>query len=448
MPQYTSEQVAQFAPDAASAQAGRGLARPDKWQSLQRNGAMLWGLCKGSGKEPYRTQCDLSAPAWRCTCPSRKFPCKHGLALLFMFAAQESVFSEAALPDWVQAWQDARAQRSAAKQQQSTSVAEQAQAAARAAQRAQQRNQEVDAGLQEFSRWLQDLMRNGLIVARSQPYAYWDQAAARLVDAKAGALARRVRSLPRAFAGDDWQQRALFELGLLQLIIQAWGQSADLPPALQEDVRGALGWSQEQARLQQQQGVAGRWLALGWRVVEEDDLAQRRCWLHDLDSGRMALLLDFSPLRMPFASAAPLPGVLHEGEIVYYASHWPQRALWRGAAPAPGQAWRGQLTHVLHDIEQLLAAHAQALAQLPWLERACYLLNDVYAARAESGWMICDAQGRALPLASASSDALWRVLALSGGAALCLALEWDGQSLYLLGLAHDAAWRSLSPLEW
>jgi uncharacterized Zn finger protein len=24
---------------------------------------------------------DLSGPAFRCTCPSRKFPCKHGLAL-------------------------------------------------------------------------------------------------------------------------------------------------------------------------------------------------------------------------------------------------------------------------------------------------------------------------------------------------------------------------------
>lgn len=33
--------------------------------------AAVWGLCQGSGKDPYQTQIDLIGPAFRCSCPSR-----------------------------------------------------------------------------------------------------------------------------------------------------------------------------------------------------------------------------------------------------------------------------------------------------------------------------------------------------------------------------------------
>jgi SWIM zinc finger len=46
----------------------------------------VWGLCAGSGKRPYQTVVDLTGPAYKCSCPSRKFPCKHALALLLNWA--------------------------------------------------------------------------------------------------------------------------------------------------------------------------------------------------------------------------------------------------------------------------------------------------------------------------------------------------------------------------
>lgn len=48
------------------------------------------GDCKGSGKTPYNTSVDFSdpsGPVFRCSCPSRQFPCKHGLALLYEMMA-------------------------------------------------------------------------------------------------------------------------------------------------------------------------------------------------------------------------------------------------------------------------------------------------------------------------------------------------------------------------
>ena len=46
---------------------------------------LLWGRCRGSGAEPYETIVDHVEVAWRCTCPSRKLPCKHALALLLLW---------------------------------------------------------------------------------------------------------------------------------------------------------------------------------------------------------------------------------------------------------------------------------------------------------------------------------------------------------------------------
>ena len=46
----------------------------------------VWGECQGSAAAPYRTAVDLSGPAYRCSCPSRKFPCKHALALLLLWS--------------------------------------------------------------------------------------------------------------------------------------------------------------------------------------------------------------------------------------------------------------------------------------------------------------------------------------------------------------------------
>ncbi len=73
-------------------------------------GDVLWGLCAGSGKNPYQTIVDLSGPAYKCSCPSRKFPCKHALGLLLNWA-NGSVPEESAPADFARAWLDDRRAR-------------------------------------------------------------------------------------------------------------------------------------------------------------------------------------------------------------------------------------------------------------------------------------------------------------------------------------------------
>ena len=64
--------------------------------------AALWGLCQGSGSKPYQTAIDLTEPAFKCSCPSRKFPCKHALGLMLLFAQDAGRLSEPAPPEWAQ----------------------------------------------------------------------------------------------------------------------------------------------------------------------------------------------------------------------------------------------------------------------------------------------------------------------------------------------------------
>jgi hypothetical protein len=73
---WDAEQVLALAADPASAKAGQSLARAAKWSATGSSARALWGRCEGSGKQPYQTMVDLAGPAFRCSCPSRKFPCK------------------------------------------------------------------------------------------------------------------------------------------------------------------------------------------------------------------------------------------------------------------------------------------------------------------------------------------------------------------------------------
>ena len=81
------------APNPAAAENGRALSKKGKFSSLGQNagGDTFWAECAGSGSKPYRVSLDFSRgedqPVCRCSCPSRQFPCKHALGLMFEIAA-------------------------------------------------------------------------------------------------------------------------------------------------------------------------------------------------------------------------------------------------------------------------------------------------------------------------------------------------------------------------
>lgn len=95
------------APNADASKNGRGLVLKNKFAvlNISEDGSLLFGECQGSGKEPYRCSCDFvrpDKPTHRCTCPSRQFPCKHCLGLMYAYA-QKKAFKVADVPEDLQA---------------------------------------------------------------------------------------------------------------------------------------------------------------------------------------------------------------------------------------------------------------------------------------------------------------------------------------------------------
>ncbi|MGR6916499.1 SWIM zinc finger family protein [[Actinomadura] parvosata] len=109
---WSRDQVLALAPDASSQKAAQGAAAAGKWALRGRTGTVLYGECKGSGAKPYLAAVDLTEPAYRCSCPSRKFPCKHALGLLLLWSA-DGVPEQPAAPQWVTEWLDGRAEHAA-----------------------------------------------------------------------------------------------------------------------------------------------------------------------------------------------------------------------------------------------------------------------------------------------------------------------------------------------
>ncbi|MEO1378364.1 MAG: SWIM zinc finger family protein [Cyanobacteria bacterium J06635_10] len=98
---WTQEQIVALAPDASSAKNGKALATSSKWSSLGYNEKAVWGEVQGSGKNPYQTQIDLSEPAFKCSCPSRKKPCKHGIVLFLLLISEPKLFTQNIPPESV-----------------------------------------------------------------------------------------------------------------------------------------------------------------------------------------------------------------------------------------------------------------------------------------------------------------------------------------------------------
>ena len=432
---WTTEQIIALAPDAASAKAGQGLAAARKWLSLGADEQAVWGMCQGSGKDPYQAQIDLTEPAFRCSCPSRKFPCKHGLGLFLLLAAQPTAFKEKKPPDWVLEWMASRAKRAEqrAEKQTRAEAGEKIVDEAAQAKRAASREAKVAAGLRDLGLWLRDIARGGLAAVGSQPPKFWERTAARLVDAQAPGVARLVREMAGVPAsGEGWEARLLERLGKLYLLTEGFKRIAELPEDTQADIRALIGWTQNQDELLRLDGTRDRWLVLGQRVEEEDRLRVQRVWLWGERSGRVALILHFAHGQQPL-DASFVIGAAIDAELAFFPGAHPLRAIvkQRHGAPAPPERISGY--------SKIIDAHeafTSAMAANPWLEKFPMSLLNVTPLRRGDAWFVRDVEGRALKLAPRFESG-WTMLALSGGRGIDVFGEWDGDHLWPLSAFHE-----------
>lgn len=430
---WTAEQIVKFSPDEASAKAGKDLAIIRKWSALGLDGQFVWGKCQGSGKDPYKIVSDISEPAFKCSCPSPKVPCKHSIALLLLLASHQSSFTQLEQPDWVKAWVELRLKQAEKKAKKAEATQEvKAPDTAKQAKRVAEREAKIIAGLEELELWLKDLIREGLASIQATNYSFWDRPAARMTDAQAPGLARMLREMAGIpVSGEGWQERLLERLSRLHFLATSYKNLDKLPALVQEDIRTMIGWTYKQDELLNNPGVVDNWTVLGQKV--EDDpltvgLKIQRIWLQGQQSKQFALILNFAfakqPLDNSLAQNTTLPA-----ELVFFPSAYPVRAIIKSRQ----SPIKSSTVAFSANISEAFASFSQALAKNPWLERFPMALENVIPLFSEENWRLCDGEGYEIAI-SPSYKATWELLALSGGHPIKIFGEWYQNKFFPLNV--------------
>lgn len=113
----TEQQIIAYAPNSNGVANARKISSGGGFVSRVRSedDTFYMGECKGSGKSNYIVSADFSdeaAPVFRCSCPSRQFPCKHSLALLFEISLKKE-FAVGEIPEDIKKKREAKEKKKA-----------------------------------------------------------------------------------------------------------------------------------------------------------------------------------------------------------------------------------------------------------------------------------------------------------------------------------------------
>jgi SWIM zinc finger len=457
----TLERIEALAPDQPSLAAARKLLKPASWPTLAAAEDIVWGECQGSGATPYRVVISETDDGYKCTCPSRKFPCKHSLALMWMRTEAKVPFASPPMPEWVKDWRSRRrgtssitgkpvaegepkpkpSIRLAEETEQNTSTDPKAEARAAAARERNRLDREASilAGLDDLDVWLDDQVDRGIATFVAQSTQACRLIAQRLFDAKAPGLATRLEGLAaRLFTLPEAIRpvAAVQELGQVYLMSEAYRRQGELPAPLIADARQATGWSVAREALIDDESALH--VTAVWRVVtvlsevQADRLRRVETWLwrenNQEVTPRFAALIDFVPIATGAASSGYTVGDRIEAELVFYPSTLPLRAqIVRILSGAQHSASALELPQA--DLNTAFGAFEHALGQLPWLGTWPLAFRNAQVRRTDESLFLCDAENTfALPLHS-SQASLARPLTSVGmleGIAL-----WNGYHLTL-----------------
>jgi hypothetical protein len=432
---WTSQRILQLAPDPASGKAGQGLASPRKWPSLGHDADAVWGECQGSGAKPYQVQVALAGPSFKCSCPSRKFPCKHGLGLMLLYAAD--AFPAADRPQWVADWLASRTERAEKKQAKADEPPKPIDEAAQAKRR-EKRQERIADGLASLKLWVDDLVRGGIATAPGKGYKFFDEPARRMIDAQAPGVATQLQRLGEiAASGAGWERPFVEGLASLHLLIAAHGRLESLPEPTRHDVRSTLGLPVAVEEVLALPPVHDRWQIVGQEVTTEDKLRVSRTWLFGTVTRRPALVLAFAHGTQPLDTTLT-PGFAFDGDLSFFPGNSVRAAVKTRSTPTPFDAPDG-----LDTLDQLCDAVSHRLAAHPWLGDVGLPVRSLTPVRQDDRLLLVDRDRRALP-ATLRESAAWILLAVSGGHPVDVTVAFDGTRLRPLGVHHDRTHTSLT----
>ncbi len=462
-----------MAPDQAAATSALPLAVPSSWSAVGCDADAVWGAYIATAAEPYNVAVDLSddigGPGYRCSCPSRKIPCKHALALLLLLA-DGSVGPARRLP-FAAEWLRRRVARSRGSEIEPPDVEPpdvEPHAAVPVAEtsalvpsrdggettgagegtigggarspnpefgnpdpqrqkRQFERAERMRAGLQELDRWLADRIRVGLAASELSDPQTWDRLAARLVDAQCGALANRVKRVAtKVGSHPHWHEEVLEEMALMHALAVGAQRTSALSPNLADGVHIATGLTVAKDDVLASVPSTATWIVAGESRTREDRITVQRTWLASAGPAPVtwAMVLAFGAFGNEVTTEYQV-GTTMDADIHWYPGGINLRAIvGRTSATSATAATSGPAPTSVADA---VAAYGWALAGEPWLERYPMSVEATPAPLGNGRWVLSDATG-ALPL-SPGFTRVAEVVAVSGGHPVRLVGEWSADGL-------------------
>lgn len=428
----SEEQILTLAPDESSKKSGKDLANAAKWVSKGANEQALWGECQGSGSKPYQAQVDLTNIAFKCSCPSRKFPCKHGLGLLLLYARQKNSFTIGDAPAWVTEWLNKRTEKQEKQaEKKDKPVDEVAQA-----RRQQARQSKVSDGIEEFIAWIKDIIRNGIISIPEKGPAFFENMSRRLIDAQAPGLAGMVRSLGETnFYSEGWPSRFMDQLLRMYMIIEGFKNSTSLQVSLQQDIKTWIGFTQNQDELKEQSGILDTWLVLGKQSSEVDNITTEKFWLYGTQTNNYALLLQFI-VRGQGVQYSFTPGMFVEAELVFFPSISSLRALIKR------QITTNAVTHfnTFSGWQNVTETEADLNSLLPFRSERPFIISQLKPVQYNQQWWLQDTENKIMQIRTDYRN-IWKLLSLSGGQPMDMAVIGKEDQFEPLGLWKDNTYK-------
>jgi len=425
---WTSSEISALAPDAATENRARRLAQAPKWEELGQYKNCIWGYCKGAGigSMAYEVKIYLKGPELLCNCAQRQAHCKHALALLFLFVESPRLFRQKTPPHNILNWYLQQQPQNSPTTASPLDPKELEKKRLAKAKRQAKKLEQMEAGMEELEQWLQDFSRQGFAQLPVQDKIFWEQLAQKMTDAKMSRLAYGLRETAQLLPyQSNWMDFLGQKIGELQLLLQSFKQRDKLSPLQLEDLLDALGRVQRKKDIvAQNKPIQDQWLVLA--LLEEVDAEgrnMRRVWLQGLQTGKNALLIDYSFGSRGFEQNYFL-GQLLEAALYYYPSAYPQRAILQEQQQST-QKGPFQI-QMAENWQAAQKQYAQALGKNPWLNYQLFLVQNLQLQQqADESFILLDQNGQYLPFQTKIEQSLWRILAYAAEANIHLIGEWQ-----------------------
>ena len=352
----TEQMILLQAPNPAAAENGRKLSKKGSFSALKRtqDGTLYWAECAGSGKNPYRVSIDWTnpdAPTCRCSCPSRQFPCKHALGLMFERLAGKD-FQEAEIPEDIAGKRAKQAAR-AAKKEAADSAPPKPKRTNTAAQKKKLTKQLE--GLDMAERMVDDLLSSGLGTLAGSSAQTYDKLAKDLgscyLTGPQTAFTRIALAVRTVQKDPEKAERAYAEaLRILvalrstikksRVFLQGKLEAGSFTPedsALFEALGGV--WKLEDLRAIDSFRENAKIVQLSFDVSFDEAKKEyvERGWWIDLDSGDIFQTLNLRPMKaLKYVKGEDSRfGVLEVPELYIYPGEGDRRVRWESAVPRP-----------------------------------------------------------------------------------------------------------------